>query len=81
MTNKPSNNPSINPSRLLQDSLGGSASTALIATVGPAAVNYSETLSTLLFATRCVFGGGVGVCVLGGSHFLKSSSHHLPSVH
>lgn len=40
--------------RLLQDSLGGTASTALIATVGPAAVNYGETLSTLLFASRCM---------------------------
>lgn len=40
--------------RLLQDSLGGTASTALVATVGPAAINYGETLSTLLFATRCM---------------------------
>jgi len=40
--------------RLLQDSLGGTASTALIATVGPAASNYGETLSTLQFATRCM---------------------------
>jgi hypothetical protein len=40
--------------RLLQDSLGGTASTALIATVGPASINYGETLSTLLFATRCM---------------------------
>ena len=40
--------------RLLQESLGGTASTALIATVGPAAINYGETLSTLLFATRCM---------------------------
>lgn len=40
--------------RLLQDSLGGTASTALIATVGPAPVNYGETLSTLLFASRCM---------------------------
>ncbi len=40
--------------RLLQDSLGGTASTALIATVGPAAINYGETLSTLQFATRCM---------------------------
>jgi hypothetical protein len=40
--------------RLLQDSLGGTASTALIATIGPAAVNYGETLSTLLFAARCM---------------------------
>eukprot|EP01031_Cornospumella_fuschlensis_P035496 gene35496-43028_t len=40
--------------RLLQDSLGGGAATALIATIGPAAVNYGETLSTLLFASRCM---------------------------
>lgn len=40
--------------RLLQDSLGGNAATALIATIGPAAVNYGETLSTLLFAQRCM---------------------------
>jgi hypothetical protein len=40
--------------RLLQDSLGGTASTALIATIGPAAINYGETLSTLLFAQRCM---------------------------
>lgn len=40
--------------RLLQDSLGGTASTALVATIGPAPVNYNETLSTLLFATRCM---------------------------
>lgn len=40
--------------RLLQDSLGGNAATALIATIGPAAINYGETLSTLLFAQRCM---------------------------
>jgi len=40
--------------RLLQDSLGGTASTAMIATIGPAAVNYNETLSTLQFASRCM---------------------------
>ena len=40
--------------RLLQDSLGGTASTALVATIGPAAINYGETLSTLLFAARCM---------------------------
>lgn len=40
--------------RLLQDSLGGTAATALIATIGPAAINYGETLSTLLFAQRCM---------------------------
>ncbi|RYG70112.1 hypothetical protein EON64_01035 [archaeon] len=39
---------------MLQDSLGGGAATALIATIGPAAVNYGETLSTLLFASRCM---------------------------
>ena len=47
--------------KLLQDSLGGSASTALIATVGPSAVNYSETLSTLQFASRCMSVRGVAV--------------------
>mmetsp|Transcript_19171 Transcript_19171/g.18512 ORF Transcript_19171/g.18512 Transcript_19171/m.18512 type:complete len:915 (-) Transcript_19171:147-2891(-) len=47
--------------KLLQDSLGGSASTALIATIGPAAVNYSETLSTLQFASRCMSVRGVRV--------------------
>jgi len=40
--------------RLLQDSLGGSASTALIATVGPAPINEAESLSTLMFASRCM---------------------------
>ena len=40
--------------KLLQDSLGGSASTALIATVGPSGVNHGETLSTLTFASRCM---------------------------
>jgi hypothetical protein len=38
--------------RILNDSLGGTASTSLIATVGPAATNYNETLSTLQFASR-----------------------------
>lgn len=40
--------------RLLQDSLGGTASTALVATVGPSAINYGETLSTILFSARCM---------------------------
>ena len=40
--------------RLLQDSLGGTASTALIATVGPAPINESGSLSTLQFASRCM---------------------------
>ena len=41
--------------RLLQDSLGGTASTALIATVGPAAVNYGETVIScqILIQTCC----------------------------
>ena len=33
--------------RLLQDSLGGSAKTVMVANVGPADWNYDETLSTL----------------------------------
>ena len=40
--------------RLLQDSIGGTARTALIATIGPSRDNYSETLSTLSFAARCM---------------------------
>lgn len=38
--------------RILNDSLGGTASTSLIATVGPSPSNYNETLSTLQFASR-----------------------------
>ena len=38
--------------RLLQDSLGGNAKTAMIATVSPSATNYEETLSTLRYASR-----------------------------
>lgn len=40
--------------RLLQDNLGGTAKTYLIATVGPCHADYAETLSTLLFASRCM---------------------------
>lgn len=40
--------------RILNDSLGGTASTVLIATIGPAPSNYNETLSTLQFASRCM---------------------------
>ncbi len=40
--------------KILHDSLGGTASTALIATVGPSRSNYAETLSTLQFASRCM---------------------------
>lgn len=38
--------------RLLQDSLGGSSLTILLATVSPSAICFSETLSTLGFASR-----------------------------
>jgi Kinesin motor domain len=53
--------------KLLQDSLGGSAATALIATVGPAAVNHGETLSTLTFASRCMSVRCQHVVVLEGT--------------
>ena len=38
--------------RLLQNSLGGNAKTVMLATIGPAASNYDETLSTLRYAER-----------------------------
>ena len=38
--------------RLLQNSLGGNAKTVMIATIGPAASNSDETLSTLRYAER-----------------------------
>lgn len=38
--------------RLLQDSLGGNTRTVMIASVGPAACNHEETLSTLRYANR-----------------------------
>ncbi|CAG09513.1 unnamed protein product, partial [Tetraodon nigroviridis] len=37
---------------LLKDSLGGNSVTTMIATISPTAVNYSETLSTLRYASR-----------------------------
>ncbi|KAK6328385.1 hypothetical protein J4Q44_G00003630 [Coregonus suidteri] len=37
---------------LLKDSLGGNSKTIMIATLSPADVNYSETLSTLRYANR-----------------------------
>ena len=40
--------------KILQDSLSGESSTALIATLGPSPVNLGETASTLLFASRCM---------------------------
>ena len=40
--------------KLVQCCLGGNTNTALIATVGPALENNSETLSTLQFASRCL---------------------------
>ncbi|KAJ3343749.1 Kinesin-like protein kif3a [Gonapodya sp. JEL0774] len=38
--------------RLLQDSLGGSAKTVMLATMSPASYNYEETISTLRYANR-----------------------------
>lgn len=38
--------------RLLQDSLGGSAKTCMIANISPAEPSYEETLSTLRYADR-----------------------------
>ncbi len=38
--------------RILQDSLGGNSRTLMIATVGPSAYNYEETVNTLRYATR-----------------------------
>eukprot|EP00358_Blepharisma_japonicum_P002121 CAMPEP_0202953118 /NCGR_PEP_ID=MMETSP1395-20130829/43595_1 /ASSEMBLY_ACC=CAM_ASM_000871 /TAXON_ID=5961 /ORGANISM="Blepharisma japonicum, Strain Stock R1072" /LENGTH=360 /DNA_ID=CAMNT_0049665653 /DNA_START=203 /DNA_END=1281 /DNA_ORIENTATION=- len=40
--------------RLLTDSLGGNSKTTLYACVGPSLLNYDETYSTLLFATRAM---------------------------
>jgi hypothetical protein len=40
--------------RLLYGNLGGSAQTYLLAALGPAPANASETLSTLNFASRCM---------------------------
>ncbi|CAM9330589.1 unnamed protein product [Hapterophycus canaliculatus] len=40
--------------RILADTLGGNANAALIATVGPAPQNQAESLSTLVFASRCM---------------------------
>jgi len=40
--------------KLLTDALGGNSHTALIATIGPMRANAGETLSTLLFAQRCM---------------------------
>ncbi len=37
---------------LLKDSLGGNSKTIMIATISPAEVNHSETLSTLRYANR-----------------------------
>ena len=38
--------------RLLQDSLGGTTKTSIIATISPATINIEETLSTLDYASR-----------------------------
>lgn len=39
--------------KILQDCIGGAANTVFIATIGPSAWDYNETLSTLNFASRC----------------------------
>lgn len=41
--------------RLLQDSLGGSTKTCIIATISPAQVNLDETLSTLEYANKAKY--------------------------
>ncbi|XP_066259382.1 kinesin-like protein Klp68D [Euwallacea similis] len=38
--------------RLLQDSLGGNSKTIMIANIGPASMNYDETIITLRYANR-----------------------------
>ncbi|XP_011503890.1 PREDICTED: kinesin-II 85 kDa subunit isoform X2 [Ceratosolen solmsi marchali] len=38
--------------RLLQDSLGGNSKTLMCANIGPADINYDETISTLRYANR-----------------------------
>lgn len=38
--------------RLLQDSLGGNSKTIMIANIGPASMNYEETIITLRYAYR-----------------------------
>jgi len=40
--------------RILQDSLGGNAKTALIVNIGPSLKNLEETLSTLYFGSRAM---------------------------
>eukprot|EP00898_Chlorokybus_atmophyticus_P000882 jgi/Chlat1/1795/Chrsp135S02121 len=40
--------------RILKDSFGGTARTSMIVTVGPAASNRSETMSTILFGQRAL---------------------------
>ncbi|KAA0151602.1 hypothetical protein FNF29_04526 [Cafeteria roenbergensis] len=40
--------------KLLSRSLGGNAETCVVATIGPMAVDASETVSTLKFAERCM---------------------------
>ncbi|KAL7673157.1 hypothetical protein ACOME3_008027 [Neoechinorhynchus agilis] len=40
--------------RLLKDSLGGTADVTVIATCGPASYNYEETLQTIKYAQRCM---------------------------
>lgn len=38
--------------RMLQNALGGNSKTAMIAAISPAAINYEETYSTLVYANQ-----------------------------
>lgn len=54
--------------RLLYGNLGGNSNTFLLATVGPSARNVNETLSTLLFASRCMRVAATPAAVYGHSN-------------
>ena len=56
--------------RILEDSLGGNCKTTMMCMISPALEAFSESLSTLKFANRCVFVCGCGV---GGA---VSCRHH-----
>ncbi|RYG41407.1 hypothetical protein EON68_03120, partial [archaeon] len=55
--------------RLLYGNLGGNSNTFLLATVGPGAKNVSESLSTLLFASRCMRVAAAPVASQGSASF------------
>ena len=46
------NNIFVFPQRLLKESLGGNAKTAMIATISPSSLHVEETLSTLRYAKQ-----------------------------